>query len=47
MEFFIGLFADSVNIGMTLTRDLMAALSALGIDLALDIYDYKDEEIAS
>jgi hypothetical protein len=47
VECFIGLFADSVNIGVTLTYDLMAALGSLGIDLALDIYDYKVEEIPS
>lgn len=45
VEFFVGLFADGVNIGMILPHDLMAELGAMGIDLALDIYDYKDEEI--
>jgi hypothetical protein len=45
VEFFVGLFAESANIGMTLPHHLMAELGAMGIDLALDIYDYKDKEI--
>jgi hypothetical protein len=47
VELFIGLFADGVNIGATLAHDLLAALGELGIDLGLDIYDYKTEEIPS
>jgi hypothetical protein len=47
VELFIGLFADGVNIGATLTHDLLAAIGDMGIDLGLDIYDYKKEEIPS
>ena len=47
VEFFVGLFADSVNIGITLPHDLMAKLGVMGIDVALDIYDYKDKKIPS
>lgn len=46
VELFIGLFADSVNIGATLAHDLLAALGDMGIDLGLDIYDYNTEEIS-
>jgi len=45
VEFFIGLFADGVNIGATLAHDLLTTLGGMGIDLGLDIYDHKTQEI--
>ena len=47
VEFFIGLFADGVKIGTTLPHELLMTLGDLGIDLALDIYDYKEDKIPS
>jgi len=46
-EFFVGLFAGWANLGLTLTHDLRAELSCLGIDLNLDVYDREDDEIQS
>ncbi|HTB84586.1 MAG TPA: DUF4279 domain-containing protein [Candidatus Sulfotelmatobacter sp.] len=42
VEFFIGLFADGVNIGTTLSHDVLASVGDMGIDLTFDIYDYKE-----
>lgn len=44
VEFFIGLFADGVNIGTTLPHELLMILGDLGINLELDIYDYKTDK---
>ncbi|MDR3458390.1 MAG: DUF4279 domain-containing protein [Verrucomicrobiae bacterium] len=42
VEFFVGLFTDGVNIGATLPYALLSDLGDMGIDLSLDIYDYKE-----
>lgn len=43
MDFFCGVFMGSSNDGLEFTPELLGELSARGISLGLDIYDYGEE----
>lgn len=45
IEYFIGWFTDGLMTGATLDSDLLSRMSALNIDMGLDVYGGKDPSI--